>query len=265
MDLLDLNRVVSLNSPTGSAFQLLPHRSILMKTTDSNTEFQALYEALGYQFKDKDLVVQAFRHSSYVNEQAAVGLEDNERLEFLGDAVLDLAVSHLLMERNQGANEGELSRYRSMVVDEAGLHDVASRLELGHYLLLGKGEDQSLGRQKPSILANVTEALLGAIYLDAGFDVTKKIIEKVFAPLLEKVGTDDLVQDFKSLLQEFTQQAFKSLPKYRLTEESGPAHDKVFRISLAVNGIVLAEGVGKSKKEAEQHAAREAYLRLRED
>ncbi len=236
-----------------------------MKTADTNRKFETLYEVLGYTFRDPALVLQAFRHSSYVNEHVGTALEDNERLEFLGDAVLDLAISHLLMEKNQEANEGELSRFRSMVVDEAGLHDVATRLELGRYLLLGKGEDQSLGRQKPSILADVTEALIGAIYLDGGFDVTKKAIEKLFAPLLKKLETDDLVQDFKSLLQEFTQQAFKSLPKYRLTEETGPAHDKVFRIALAVNGIVLAEGKGKSKKEAEQHAAKEAFFRLKED
>ena len=235
-----------------------------MKTPYPNKEFEPLYEELGYTFRDPALILQAFRHSSYVNEQMGAGLEDNERLEFLGDAVLDLAVSHLLMEKNSGADEGDLSRFRSMVVDETGLHDVAGRLNLGSYLLLGRGEDQSLGRQKPSILADVTEALIGALYLDGGFDVTKKIIEKLFAPLLEKVRTDDLVQDFKSLLQEFTQQAFKSLPKYRLTEETGPAHDKVFRIALAVNGIVLAEGMGKSKKEAEQHAAKEAFSRLKE-
>lgn len=236
-----------------------------MKVAHSNRKFETLYEVLGYTFRDPALVLQAFRHSSYVNEHVGVGLEDNERLEFLGDAVLDLAVSHLLMEKNQEANEGELSRFRSMVVDEAGLHDVATRLELGRYLLLGKGEDQSLGRQKPSILADVTEALIGAIYLDGGFDVTKKVIKKLFSPLLKKLETDDLVQDFKSLLQEFTQQAFKSLPKYRLTEETGPAHDKVFCIALAVNGIVLAEGEGKSKKEAEQCAAKEAFFRLKED
>ena len=235
-----------------------------MKTPYPNKAFEPLYEELGYTFRDPALILQAFRHSSYVNEQMDAGLEDNERLEFLGDAVLDLAISHLLMEKNSGADEGDLSRFRSMVVDETGLHDVAGRLDLGSYLLLGRGEDQSLGRQKPSILADVTEALIGAIYLDGGFDVTKKIIEKLFAPLLEKVRTDDLVQDFKSLLQEFTQQAFKSLPKYRLTEETGPAHDKVFRIALAVNGIVLAEGMGKSKKEAEQHAAKEAFSRLKE-
>ena len=236
-----------------------------MKVPRPNKAFEGLYEELGYTFRDPELVLRAFRHSSYVNEQVGAGLEDNERLEFLGDAVLDLAVSHLLMEKNRDADEGDLSRFRSMVVDETGLHDVATRLELGRYLLLGKGEDQSLGRQKRSILADVTEALIGAIYLDGGFDVTQKIIEKLFSPLLKKVRTDDLVQDFKSLLQEFTQQMFKSLPKYRLTEETGPAHDKVFRIDLAVNGIVLGEGMGKSKKEAEQHAAKEAFFRLKED
>ena len=236
-----------------------------MENSDPNLEFDALYGALGYTFRNTALVVQAFRHASYVNEQSDSNLKDNERLEFLGDAVLDLAVSHLLMEKNSQANEGELSRYRSMVVDEAGLHDVATRLELGRYLLLGKGEDQSLGREKPSILADVTEALIGAIYLDGGFDVAKMVIENLFAPLLTKVGTDDLIQDYKSLLQEFTQQAFKSLPKYRLMEETGPAHDKMFRIALAVNGIVLAEGTGKSKKEAEQRAAKEAFFRLNED
>ena len=236
-----------------------------MKAPHPNQKFETLYEVLGYRFRDPALVLQAFRHSSYVNEHMGAALEDNERLEFLGDAVLDLAVSHLLMEKNEAANEGELSRFRSMVVDEAGLHEVATRLHLGGYLLLGKGEDQSLGREKPSILADVTEALIGAIYLDGGFNVTKKVIEKLFASLLKKLETDDLVQDFKSLLQEFTQQAFKSLPKYRLTEETGPAHDKVFRIALAVNGIVLAEGEGKSKKEAEQRAAKEAFFRLNED
>ena len=236
-----------------------------MKALHPNKAFEALYEELGYTFRDPELVLRAFRHSSYVNEQMGAGLEDNERLEFLGDAVLDLAVSHLLMEKNRDADEGDLSRFRSMVVDETGLHDVATRLELGRYLFLGKGEDQSLGRQKPSILADVTEALIGAIYLDGGFDVTQKIIEKLFSPLLERVRTDDLVQDFKSLLQEFTQQMFKSLPKYRLTEETGPAHDKVFRVALAVNGTVLAEGMGKSKKEAEQHAAKEAFFRLKKD
>ena len=169
-----------------------------MMSRPSETELEALYKALGYRFKNAELVIQACCHSSYVNEQVGTDFQDNERLEFLGDAVLDLAVSHLLMERNSRASEGELSRYRSMMVDEAGLHDVATRLSLGRYLLLGKGEDQSLGRQKPSILATVTEALIGAVYLDSGFDVAKNVVEHLFEPLLQKVETTDLVQDIRA-------------------------------------------------------------------
>ena len=227
--------------------------------------FENLHKELGYTFKNSELILQAFRHSSYVNEQVGANLEDNERLEFLGDAVLDLAISHFLMERFRDANEGDLSKFRAMLVDEAGLSHVATRLNLGGYLALGKGEEQSGGRHKPSILADTTEALIGAIYLDGGFDAAKLIIQRLFSPLLKKVHSEDLLQDFKSLLQEYTQQAYKTLPKYRLVEETGPAHDKAFRIALSINGTFLAEGRGKSKKEAEQHAAREAFFRLKED
>ena len=227
--------------------------------------FENLHKELGYTFNNSDLILQAFRHSSYVNEQVGANLEDNERLEFLGDAVLDLAISHFLMERFRDANEGDLSKFRAMLVDEAGLSHVATRLNLGGYLALGKGEEQSGGRHKPSILADTTEALIGAIYLDGGFDAAKLIIQRLFSPLLKKVHSEDLLQDFKSLLQEYTQQAYKTLPKYRLVEETGPAHDKAFRIALSINGTFLAEGRGKSKKEAEQHAAREAFFRLKED
>ena len=227
--------------------------------------FENLHKELGYTFKNSELILQAFRHSSYVNEQVGANLEDNERLEFLGDAVLDLAISHFLMERFRDANEGDLSKFRAMLVDEAGLSHVATRLNLGGYLALGKGEEQSGGRHKPSILADTTEALIGAIYLDGGFDAAKLIIQRLFSPLLKKVHSEDLLQDFKSLLQEYTQQAYKTLPKYRLVEETGPAHDKAFCIALSINGKFLAEGRGKSKKEAEQHAAREAFFRLKED
>ncbi len=230
-----------------------------------NYEFETLHKELGYRFRNPELILQAFRHSSYVNEQVGANLEDNERLEFLGDAVLDLAISHFLMEHFRDASEGDLSKFRAMLVDEAGLFHVATKLNLGAYLALGKGEEQSGGRHKPSILADTTEALIGAIYLDGGFDVAKQIIQRLFLPLLKKVHTEDLLQDFKSLLQEYTQQAYKALPKYRLVEETGPAHDKAFRIALSINGAFLAEGRGKSKKEAEQHAAREAFFRLKED
>ena len=234
-----------------------------MDSSSQRLEFKKLYKKLGYRFKQPGLLSQAFRHASYVNEQSDLNLEDNERLEFLGDAVLDLAVGHILMELFQDAEEGDLSKYRALVVDEGGLYQVALSLGLGDFLLLGKGEAQSHGREKPSILANTTEALIGALYLDAGFDRAKKIIYRWFSPLLARVGTAEMVNDFKSLLQEYTQQTHKTLPKYRFLEESGPAHDKTFKVVLTLKGQVLAEGEGKSKKEAEQNAAREAFSCLK--
>ena len=230
-----------------------------------NTDrFKSLDKKLGYTFKNPELLVQSFCHSSYVNEQIDSTFEDNERLEFLGDAVLDLAISHILMHRFKVATEGDLSKFRATVVDEAGLYEVALGLGLGEYLLLGKGEEQSRGREKPSILADATEALIGAIYLDAGFDKAVEIIEELFSSLLERVGTQELIHDFKSLLQEYSQQCCKSLPRYRLIKETGPAHDRFFKVALSLKGEVLAEGEGKSKKEAEQRAAREAFFYLKE-
>lgn len=236
-----------------------------MEKSDFSLQFEELSKALGYAFIQKELLLQAFRHSSYVNERSDPDLKDNERLEFLGDAVLDLAVSHLLMDFFCIAEEGDLSKYRAMVVDESGLLSVAKKLQLGGCLFLGKGEEQSRGRNKPSILANTMEALLGALYLDAGFERTMEIIRMLFAPLLEKLGTRDMPLDFKSQLQEYTQKIHKTLPIYRLCDELGPAHDKTFRVALSLNGEILAEEEGKSKKEAEQKAAKEAYNCLKRD
>jgi len=239
-----------------------------IQTMDSSSQILGLEELskmLGHTFKQTELFLQAFRHSSYVNEQADSNLEDNERLEFLGDAVLDLAISHLLMELFQDAEEGDLSKYRAMVVDETGLCQVALRLGLGDYLIMGKGEEQSRGREKPSILADTMEALLGALYLDAGFDRTMEIIRGLFEPFLKKVHTQEMAHDFKSLLQEYTQQTYKALPKYRMLKESGPPHDKTFKVVLTLNGEALAEGEGKTKKAAEQKAAMEAFSCLKGD
>jgi len=240
-------------------------RSSDMDLLEHKLRFEELNEKVGYTFSQTELLMQAFRHSSYVNELADQYLSDNERLEFLGDAVLDLAISNILMELFHDAPEGDLSKYRAMVVDESGLFQVAKELQLGDYLFLGKGEEQSHGREKPSILANTVEALLGAIYLDAGFERAMEIIHRLFAPLLEKVGTNDMAYDFKSQLQEYTQKIYKALPKYSLSDEAGPAHDKTFRVELSLNGEILAAGEGKSKKEAEQEAAREAYYCLKRD
>ena len=235
-----------------------------MDTTLQKFGLDKLNKKVGYTFKKTELLIQALRHASYVNEQGDTNLEDNERLEFLGDAVLDLAVSHLLMERFQEAEEGTLSKYRALVVDELGLYRVALTLDLGNYLLLGKGEEQSNGREKPSILADAVEALLGAVYLDAGFNKTMEVITRLFSSLLDRVETQEMVHDFKSLLQEYTQENCKTLPKYCLVRESGPAHDKTFTVLLTINGKTLGQADGKSKKEAEQKAAREAFLCLKE-
>ncbi len=145
-----------------------------------NRDINELNRKLDYTFKQPDLLAEAFRHSSYTNESGNLGLRDNERFEFLGDAVLDLAISHVLMELFPSADEGDLSKYRAIVVSEKGLSQIAKDLELGDYLMLGKGEELTLGREKTSILANTIEALIGAIYLDAGFSKTKEIIYRLF-------------------------------------------------------------------------------------
>ena len=221
-----------------------------------------LSERLGYTFERPDLLAEAFRHASYVNENEALGLSDNERLEFLGDAVLDLAISHILMALFEDAKEGDLSKYRAYIVNERSLCQVAKVLGLGEYILLGKGELGTHGEEKPSILANTMEALLGALYLDAGYSRTKEIIHRLFIPVLGKIDLEVVKDDYKSLLQEYTQEAHKTRPQYQLVAESGPAHSKTFRVAIHLQGEKLAEAEGKSKKEAEQRAAKEAFFWL---
>lgn len=236
-----------------------------MNSPSDVKDIHELSKRLGYTMKQPDLLEEALRHSSYVNELEDLNLRDNERLEFLGDAVLDLAISHILMEFFQDAKEGDLSKYRATVVNEKGLHKVAQELGLGDFLLLGKGEELSHGKEKPSILANTMEALLGALYLDAGFVKTKEIINRLFMPLLGKIDPAQVVDDAKSLLQEYTQETYKTRPDYLLLKESGPPHNKTFKVALRLNGEIIAEGEGKSKKEAEQMAAKEAFVCLTRD
>jgi ribonuclease-3 len=218
-----------------------------------------LSKRLCYTFKKPEILIQAFRHSSYVNEQTDSDLRDNERLEFLGDAVLDLAISHVLMELFQDSKEGDLSKYRATVVNENGLYQVAQSLALGDYLTLGKGEEVTGGRKRPSILADTMEAVLGALYLDAGFEKTKEIIRRLFLPLLGEIETEKADNDYKSRLQEYTQEVYKTRPEYVLIGESGPPHNKTFRVALHLQGKTMAEDEGKSKKEAEQKAAKKTF------
>jgi ribonuclease-3 len=236
-----------------------------MSSKEEKRNLEALNEKLGYTFQETDLLEEAFSHSSYVNERPDLGLKDNERLEFLGDAVLDLAISHILMSLFDVANEGDLSKYRASVVNEKGLVQIAKTLGLGDYIHLGKGEELTLGREKPSILANTLEALIGAIYLDAGFSKTKEIVHGLFESLLGKIDSGQMVNDYKSTLQEYTQELYKVRPQYLLLDERGPAHNKTFRVALRLNGEIMAEGEGRSKKEAEQQAAKETYFCLKKE
>ena len=236
-----------------------------MDATLLEKNLDRLSRNLGYTFNRQELLDEALRHSSYVNERDDKNLKDNERLEFLGDAVLDLAISHILMDFFKQAHEGDLSKLRAAVVNEKNLCQAAENLGLAQYLLLGKGEELTRGREKPSILANAMEALLGAIYLDSGFEKTMEIIFRLFGPDLVRLGEKSLSDDHKTLLQEYTQEKFKSRPDYLLVEESGPAHNKTFRVALRLDGRIIAEGTGASKKAAEQNAAQEAFFCLTKD
>ena len=214
-------------------------------------------QRLRYEFRDKFLLVEALRHSSYVNELTDSNLQDNERLEFLGDAVLNLIVGHILMQHYPNLKEGDLSRSRANLVNESQLAKMARLLDLGSYIQLGKGENQTLGREKNSILADSFEALVAAIYLDGGFNKTFKIIEENFLPLIEHLHTVATNHDYKSQLQERVQVDHSVMPNYRIIREEGPDHDKTFWVMVNVLDIET-EGSGKSKKAAEQDAARKA-------
>lgn len=216
-----------------------------------------------YSFKNQELLYQAIRHPSYVYEKDNPRVSDNQRLEFLGDAVINLAISNLLMESFPEMKEGDLSKYRASLVSENGLSCIALELELGDYLLLGKGEERTDGRKKLSILSDALEALIGAIYLDGGFTEALRVIAKLFSSLLESISHGKSVNDFKTDLQEYSQEAFQSTPQYRLEKETGPDHNKTFYAEVYLKGDLMGKGKGKSKKEAEQNAAKEALTCLK--
>jgi ribonuclease-3 len=238
-----------------------------LNTTTSypDTLLEELEQRLLYRFRNRQLLFNALLHRSYVHENPQLQVSDNERLEFLGDAALDLAVSHLLIHRFPHYKEGELSRLRAELVNERQLALLAEELRLGEALHLGRGEERSGGRHKPSLLADAYEALLAAVYLDGGLDALLELVETHFARLL---GVDEEVpydKDAKTRLQELVQAREKVTPYYRLEGEEGPDHHKVFRVSVWVKETVLAYGSGPTKKAAQQQAAEEAVLRLEAD
>ena len=226
--------------------------------------YSEMEKRLQYKFNSKDLLEEALRHSSFVNEQTDSLLRDNERLEFLGDAVLNLIVGHILMQRYPDLKEGELSRTRANLVNEFQLAEIARSIDLGSYIRLGKGEIQTNGRDKNSILADTLEALTAAVYLDGGFEAAFKIIEGKFLRLLNHIHPPVNNHDYKSKIQELVQERQGPMPQYSVVREEGPDHDKTFWIALKVFEIET-RGSGKSKKTAEQDAARKALEILKKE
>ena len=218
-----------------------------------------LEEKLGYRFKDRGLLEHAMTHSSYANEHRGAGLTSNERLEFLGDSVLGLVVADYLYKKHPDMPEGELTRTRAALVCEGSLHEAAQGLELGRYLRLGKGEDAGGGRKRPSILADAAEAMLAAVYLDGGMEAVRPIIR---ALILDKEQEKAADRDYKTALQELVQRTPGASVSYALVRETGPDHCRSFEMEASVDGKVIGAGAGRTKKEAEQMAAKAALERL---
>jgi ribonuclease-3 len=217
---------------------------------------------LGHQFKEMKWLDQALTHKSFIYETNHPEKVSNEVLEFLGDAVLTLAVSHLLLNRFPDAQEGTLSMMRSQLVKRSSLASLSKELQLEGHLLLGKSQQLNGGMEKSSILANTYEALIGAIFMDSGFNQALEIIQQHFEFHLQVKPPSVIINDFKSLLQIYSQQSYKQSPQYRVLNESGPDHDKCFQASVMIDGEVKGLGWGKSKKEAEQEAAKNALEEL---
>lgn len=225
--------------------------------------FEQLQKELDIQFTTPALLQQAFTHSSYVNEHRRRHFTDNERLEFLGDAVLELSVSHFLYMKYPEMTEGELTKLRASIVCEPSLVLFANELNLGKYILLGKGEELTGGRTRPALLADVFESFVGALYLDQGLEKVVAFLEVVLFPKVE-IGAFSHVMDYKSQLQEIVQQKNTGTLSYEIIDEKGPAHSRIFVTRVSLGDKELGIGNGRSKKEAEQQAAQLAIRKLQE-
>lgn len=224
-----------------------------------------LEEALGYRFNKPELLSEALRHSSYANEHRGSETASNERLEFLGDSVLGFVTAEFLFERRPDAPEGDLTRTRARLVCEESLHEVAQRLELGKYIRLGHGEETGGGRMRASILADATEAVIAAVYLDGGIEAARELIHRVLLDDATEVRAAEKRRDHKTALQELVQRRPGRVLAYSLTGESGPDHNKTFVVTVSLDGSAIGKGEGHSKKEAEQMAARDALEHMLEN
>ncbi|WP_158737666.1 ribonuclease III [Alteribacillus sp. YIM 98480] len=236
-------------------------RKKLVLTEEHRQKLTKMLETLGLSFEDEKLLIQAFTHSSYVNEHRIRSVHDNERLEFLGDAVLELAVSQHLFKRFATMSEGDMTKLRAAIVCEASLANLAEELHFGELVFLGKGEEMTGGRKRPALLADVFEAFVGALYLDQGIERVYTLLNQTVYPKIDH-GAFSHMMDFKSQLQEHIQRDNLGTIVYEIKDEIGPAHSREFVSAVYLNEKVLGEGRGRSKKEAEQHAAQQALSKL---
>lgn len=221
-------------------------------------DFEPFEKRIGHAFKDKRLLETAFTHRSFLNENRAPGREHNERLEFLGDAVLELVVTEFLYAKYPNENEGALTSYRAALVNTVSISDAATKLGMNEFLLLSRGESKDTGRARAIILANAFEAVIGALHLDAGYEVAQRFIAEQLFHKTEEVVAKKLWQDPKSRFQEMSQEKHGATPVYEMVSQTGPDHDKKFVSGVSINGTRIAVGEGKSKQEAEVAAAEKA-------
>jgi ribonuclease-3 len=220
-------------------------------------DISLLEDKLGYKFKQEQLIIEALTHKSYKKPY------NNERLEFLGDAVLDLVVGEYLFKTFPNKDEGTLSKIRASLVNEEGFAKLAKKINLGDFLYLSSAEENNNGRNKTSLLSNAFEAVIGAIYLESGLEAVKKVTIKLLEQTYPKIDLDSLAQDYKTALQEFTQAIYATTPSYELIGSSGPDHDKTFEVAVTLNNKIIATAKGKSKKNAQKEAAKIALKKLK--
>ena len=231
-------------------------------------QLAAFQKTVGCRFKSQELLNLSFIHRSVSNEKAgrsAAGASNNERLEFLGDSVLGVSCATLLYQKFPDKSEGELAKIKSVVVSEEVLSNVARIIQIDTMLVLGKGEEQTGGRNKKAILADTMEALIGALYLDAGFKTAFAFISRYFSPEIDRITQSNYHRDYKSLLQEICQRIYRVYPQYRMVKNSGPEHERIFWMEVTIGNKTYGTGIGKNKKSAEQEAARMAYEAIEND
>jgi ribonuclease-3 len=219
---------------------------------------EKLESRIGYTYRNKQYAINALVHSSFSNENQNFAAKSNERLEFLGDAILDFVLSLMLYNNQANFSEGEMSKLRALIVCESSLNECAKELGIGELLMLGKGEEANGGRNRPSILSDAMEAIIGSIFLDGGMDEAQGFIMQILGDTYQKAINGMLFMDYKTALQEELQKSGEVVIQYKLMESSGPDHSKTFKMSVSANGKVIGVGTGKSKKDAEQMAAKAA-------